>query len=579
MEKTQKTQFLIFFVLATVFFIVLPATAQAASLYFSPSSGSYAVGSALSVSVYVSSADQTMNAASGIVSFPQDKLEVVSLSKSGSIMSLWVQEPAFSNALGTVNFEGIVLNPGFTGSGGKIINITFRVKAVGTANLNFSSGSLLANDGQGTNILTSLGNASFSLGIAEPAAPEAEIPPTVAGAPVAPQVSSLTHPDPNKWYATDDAKFTWPVPSDVTATRLLVGKIPNAVPTVYYSPAISSKELSDLEDGIWYFHVRLRNGAGWGGISHFRFQIDTKPPEPFEIEFIDGKETDNPQPIALFNTTDSLSGIGYYKIKIGEGDYFNVSADEVVSHNPYKLPLQAPGKRTLLVQAYDKAGNFNIAQEEFVIKPIASPKIIDYPARLESGGILIVKGKTKYPDVQINIFLQHEKDEPKSHSVKSDKDGEFTFVGENRLKDGIYKLWAEVVDERGARSEQSEKVIIAVERPVFIRIGSWAVGFLSVFIPLVALIFLITYLLWHWWHKFAAMRKRVRREIKESKTALHQAFKALEEETEEQIAKLDGRPDLSAREKKICDELKKALKISEKFIGKEIEDIEKKIKK
>jgi hypothetical protein len=47
----------------------------------------------------------------------------------------------------------------------------------------------------------------------------------------------------------------------------------------------------------------------------------------------------------------------------------------------------------------------------------------------------------------------------------------------------------------------------------------------------------------------------------------------------EQVADLDGNPDLSEREEKIYKNLKEALKISEKFIGKEIKDIEKELDK
>jgi len=60
--------------------------------------------------------------------------------------------------------------------------------------------------------------------------------------------------------------------------------------------------------------------------------------------------------------------------------------------------------------------------------------------------------------------------------------------------------------------------------------------------------------------------------------ALYQAFEALKGNIEEQIAKLDGDPDLNEREKKICDNLKEALKTSEKLIEKEIKDIEKELK-
>jgi hypothetical protein len=244
---------------------------------------------------------------------------------------------------------------------------------MGTANLSFSSGSVLANDGKGTNILASLGSASFDLAESVISVPAPSVA-AVAGTPSAPEISSITHPDQNKWYSINDAKFIWPLPSGITSVRLLIDKKPESVPTVTYTSAIDSKEIPDLEDGIWYFHARFRNSAGWGAISHFRFQIDTEPPEPFIIKFIDGKETDNPRPSVLFDTTDPLSGIDYYKIKIGEGDIFPVSA-EIVKHNPYTLPLQAPGRRNILVQAYDKAGNYTSAKEEFTILPSKAPVV------------------------------------------------------------------------------------------------------------------------------------------------------------------------------------------------------------
>jgi len=365
------------FLLSVFSFLFSISFAQAASLYFSPSSGSYAAGEQFPVGVYVSSSDQTMNAASGVISFPKDILEIVSLSKSGSIFSLWVQEPSFSNSAGTINFEGIVLNPGFTGSSGKIVTINFKAKTNGSAPLSFSSGSVLANDGKGTNILSSLGSAQFTLGGVAPSAPETIAPPAISGVPSAPQISSLTHPDPDKWYAKKDAKFTWPVPAGVTSVRLLVGKIPAATPTVIYKSAISEKEITDLTDGIWYFHAQFRNANGWGEISHFRFQIDTQPPEPFSI-IVNEKTTSNSQPSISFGTTDSLSGIDYYKIKIGESDSFsfppgaNMEA-AVIEKNSYTLPPQDPGKHTIYVQAFDKAGNLTSASDEFTILPKKEP--------------------------------------------------------------------------------------------------------------------------------------------------------------------------------------------------------------
>ena len=244
----------------------------------------------------------------------------------------------------------------------------------------------------------------------------------------------------------------------------------------------------------------------------------------------------------------------------------------------FETPALGPGKHTLIAKVFDKAGNSLANSAEFTIEALKSPTIIDYPKTLASGEVLIAKGTT-YPNAQMVIWLQKEKDEPQSQIVKSDDGGNFTFVAEEKLKDGIYKLWAEVIDARGARSKPTEKITIVVEQPAILKIGTRAVTILAVIIPLVALIILLLALIWYIWYRFSSFRKRVRKETKEAEQALRQAFNALKEETEERVAELDGKPDLSEREKKVCNNLKKALKISEKFIGKEIEDIEKEINK
>ena len=141
----------------------IPIFANAASLGISPSTISRTVGSTFSTVIYLSSSDKAANAASGIVTFPKDKLEVVSISKSNSVINLWVQEPTFSNSQGDIHFEGIVLNPGYTGNNGTVLTVTFRTKSAGTANIKFLSGSVLANDGSGTNILVGLGSANASI--------------------------------------------------------------------------------------------------------------------------------------------------------------------------------------------------------------------------------------------------------------------------------------------------------------------------------------------------------------------------------------------------------------------------------
>ncbi|MBU4579610.1 cohesin domain-containing protein, partial [Patescibacteria group bacterium] len=263
------TKVLVSLGLIFVFFSVSGASnaAHAASLYFSPSSGSHAVGSTFSVSVLTSSANQAMNAVSGVISFPANKLEIVSLSKSGSIISLWVQEPSFSNVTGTINFEGIVLNPGFIGASGKIITINFKAKAAGSAALSFSSGSILANDGKGTNILEGLGSASFSItaSASSSGAPPAEknISPSVlpnSKVPSLPEIHSSTHPSQEKWYQNSNPEFSWKITPDILGVSLYLNDRPASNPGPASDGIFGVKTYENLADGVWYLHLKLKKG-------------------------------------------------------------------------------------------------------------------------------------------------------------------------------------------------------------------------------------------------------------------------------------------------------------------------------
>ena len=121
------------------------------------------MGQSISVSVLVDSGDIAMNGALSILSFPPELLRVTAVSRGGSIMSLWAEEPFFSNQAGTINFAGVVLNPGFSGSAGNLITINFMVKAAGVARVSFGASQVLANDCSVSDILSGTSGARFTL--------------------------------------------------------------------------------------------------------------------------------------------------------------------------------------------------------------------------------------------------------------------------------------------------------------------------------------------------------------------------------------------------------------------------------
>ncbi len=567
---------LFFIFLTSIFYILNPLYANAATLYFSPSSGSYSVGQNFSVGVYVSSADQAMNAASGVISFPQDKLGVVSISKSGSVFNLWVQEPLFSNDVGTINFEGIVLNPGFTGSAGKIITVNFRAKSSGNAFLSFSSGSVLANDGRGTNILANMGSANYSLQATGAAFPveEETTPPATLGIPLAPIVSSLTHPDPEKWYSNNNPEFNWKLPSDVTAVSVAFDKKATANPGQVSDGKIETKEYENIEDGTWYFHIKFKNEYGWGEITNRKVLIDTVPPLPFEVQVRQEDATD-PQPILLFETKDELSGLEYYEIKIGEGDNFPISK-EIKKSNPYQIPLQGPGEHEIEVRAYDKAANFALAFTRVEVLAIEAPVITKYPKRVNLGETLNLEG-TSLPDVTILVFIQRKSGETSKEEVRADNEGKWFFSSSKSLEKGDYVAWAQAKDERDALSFPSKAINFKVDLPPFLKFGKIAIDYLSVMVTLIVLVVIAILVIFYVWYRISVWRKELRRETKELSQVIYRAFKALREEVQEQIEYLDGKAGLTSEEEKVRGKLKEALDISEEFIVKEITDIEKEV--
>lgn len=567
--KRISAKNLIVFVFVCISFLLVlfsvSSEANAASLYLSPSSGSYSVGQTATISVYVGSNGAVMNAASGNISFPTDKLQVISISRNGSVMDLWVQEPSFSNSAGTVSFEGIVLNPGFTGSAGRIINISFRVKSSGSGAITFSSGSVLANDGNGTNILDTLGNATLDLTGRAPSADVAV--PSADGVPPAPVISSSTHSDSQKWYANDTAKFKWNIPSGTTGAKLLIGKRPTSAPTVTYIPPISSKTVDDLDDGVWYFHVRLRNDVGWGDTTHFKLQVDTTKPSAFSIERADEDDTTNPQPSFIFDAEDETSGISHFEIAIDNGESIKWTDD---GEHTYKTSLLNFGDHKMTVKVIDGAGNYLEESIDFTIDPLSATEITEYPNILEKGESLIIEGETKYKNSQVMISLQKDGEEIKVYEVLSDENGEFILKEGGELSRGDYKLWAQILDDRGAKSDISEKVNITVRRVSFSLGDIQAVNVL-IFISIILLI-----IAWYAHHTFVLIRQRVRKEADEAENALHNAFELLRSETEKHIEKLEKKgkkKTLTREEKRVMRLFKKNLSDAEKFIGKEIDDI------
>jgi hypothetical protein len=570
-SKNLKLLLLAFFAGGLVLF--LPSLSLAATLYLSPPSGIQTVGSNFEMDVKVSTAeDEPVNAAQGTVLFNPSELKVIGLSKTDSVFNLWVPEPIFSNSKGTIDFAGGSIK-GFNGDG-VIVTVTFQGLAVGQSEVNFFSGDVRAADGKGSAALKQMNSAVYTIvPKTTTPIPEGYAPPS--GAPAAPGIYSPTHPDPSGWYQNAIPKFTWNVPTDVTAVKLSFNDSPTALPSSYFQSPITEYQYkgSPLRDGVWYFHVQFENDKGWGRIADYRFQIDTQKPDRFDITLAEPTAKTAPVAKIVMNAFDRTSGIDHYEIQLDTDGYetWRPGSDHI-----YTTKRLEPGNHILVAKAFDRAGNSAVNSLEFELVGLNPPEITYYSQELASGNLLSVKGQT-YPNSVVLVSVENEAGVVKAYSQKSDGNGVFTFISDERLKDGLYKAWVEVLDSKGAKSRPTDKMVVLIQPPYIVRLGTWVINFLSVMVPLIALLLILIFVIWYGFRRFQRFRGGVKKESREAEDTLHRAFGVLRNHLRTQIDTLENirkSRELTAAEEETYRTFKNDLDKAEAEVNKEIEDIE-----
>ncbi|RJO59463.1 hypothetical protein C4546_02090 [Candidatus Parcubacteria bacterium] len=341
---------------------VQPATgAEGASLLFSPASGSFTVGSTFNVSIQVNTGGKAINAVKADIKFPPTKLQVVNPSAGTSFISIWVDQPTYSNVAGTISFQGGLPNPGITTNAGIVSTITFRAISPGPAKLTFVDTSrVLANDGQGTDILTSRGDANLELNLA---------------APEGPVVSSHSHPDQNAWSQNRTINFEWDEIAGATGYSYVFDQNSRTTP-LERTDATTSRTTTVMadKDGRWYFHVRAKIES-WGGTSHYAVLIDSTPPAAFTPILDPPKPAPGQRAELKFFTTDAMSGIEHYEMQLLYLDDPNQGTPFFTEQtSPVRLPDLPAGKYQVSIRVFDQAGNSTDGKLDFAVAtPEAGP--------------------------------------------------------------------------------------------------------------------------------------------------------------------------------------------------------------
>ena len=343
-------------------FALFAHTAEAASFFFVPATGTYGVGAKITVDLKIDSEGVGMNAAQATVRFPKETLQVSSIDKTNSTFNFWLTEPTFSNQDGVISFAGGTPY-GISGASMQVVRITFISKGSGAAPITVVDAAVTASDGSGTNILSKTTDATLTISptggatTALPAvvpAPQQIVREAVpaSGLPARPTLTVPLYPDPAHWYNIENI-FTvrWDLPRDVTGISTSLNKQPNSTPAENSEGLFDSKTFDALPEGTWYLHVRFRNSVGWGPAAHYRLAVDTKSPLPFEVSSPESEKSDTPYQSLEFRTSDALSGLLNYQIKVNNEDWVIVPAQDF--SGKYQLTFKEPGKHHIIVKALD----------------------------------------------------------------------------------------------------------------------------------------------------------------------------------------------------------------------------------
>ncbi len=562
------------FLLSGLLFLISPIIASAATLGISPNTGVYVAGKTFTAKVLVNSAGKPINAAEGTISFNPNELSVVSIDKSGSIFNLWVTEPTFSNSAGTISFSG-GLPSGYTGAAGTVFNINFRTTSAGTARVSMTSGSVLANDGMGTNVLTNMSGGTFTI-----QAPSAQPIPEVieyvapANTPSAPAVQSSSHPDSSGWSTKRTAELSWTLPSGVVAVRTALDNSASSIPTKVYDNPIRNITLSDLSDGVSYFHIQFKNNEGWGKVAHYRLGIDTQKPESFVISQAEDVDLTSPIQTIKLDAKDGISGIVRYSVKIDDQESYEfIDKDK---KNTHELPSLLPGYHSVVIEAFDGAGNSILGTYSFNILAFDRPVFTDYPKEINEEVIPVIRGLTRQ-NSEVEVTVHKIGAEPAVFTVTADSEGVFTFIPEGTFTTGVYELSARATDQFGAKSDASETIRIAVQQPGYLRIGSMLISILSVIVPLVGMSVLLLLSVWFLVSRSRRFRRKVSFESSEAIQILNREFSNLHEllKTKElDIVNSRKTKKLTQAEEEMILALTEALTVAETRVKKEIVDVE-----
>lgn len=323
---------------------VLPHTVGAAIFSAVPSDVAVEIGRTVPVTLMVDSQGESINVVAATVKYSKDILELVSVSKAGSFLSLWPDEPTGNAATGSVTFSGGIPN-GTVAASGNMLTLLFRgiARGVGTITFDTTQTDVYLNDGSGTRGAVTAHSTNVRV---------------LNQDGFSPRLGSSTHPDESRWSVERTFVVSWQWHEGAFYSYML-SREATAVPDDSTEQTDGHVSFPNLSDGVWYFTLKEKLGDDpWGPVASFRVMIDGTLPEPIDAAII----RDDPSHTWLlsFSAIDTTSGLTETLVVERRPVFswfpFFLRAEHTAATTPYRLHDQRRLSELKII-ATDGAGN------------------------------------------------------------------------------------------------------------------------------------------------------------------------------------------------------------------------------
>ncbi len=291
-----------------------------------------------------------------------------------------------------------------------------------------------------------------------------------------PIINSVTHPNQVSWYSNNMPKFTWDIAEQNLGYTFNLDQNPLSDPSVgYFFSEDRVFSFSELQDGFWYFHLKVKYSDGYGPTAHFAVKIDTTAPDLF-LPSIEGNKI-------YFSAIDKYSGLAYFEIKLDDGQWQKIQS-------PYQLTEADKQGQILTLRAVDKAGNVIESRIDLpkmeVIKEEQKKYIINQPEFVVAVPVItqveypIVRGQS-LAGAKIYLFISAE---PQIIIYTlADYQGNWLAYIDPALTPGKYSVYA-IANYNNLDSQPSEKVYFTAAETGIVPAGKFKFPFQWPSIPL-----------------------------------------------------------------------------------------------